>query len=342
MNTYTYDHPAVSLLTDHPDRFARQGAVVAWRTSRGRRLGPQGRANPQPKTCAHHAHDSSTKTPARFHFRPRPSRQNLTQTQQLLGSKLLKGSEISGIGQAGPSLTAADVPPHLIPDFPFPVPGPLAALASQKPEFSPLVDQNNPHRSQPNSEFSPFVDQNDPHRPPPELEFSPFVDQNAPHHPPIEPKPPQVRNPASQKHPHDACKPGTKPPTTRARFPKAGQARNPTFTNMRAPCLLHSATRLCQADTCTWRVRQGDSPPGVKGFHPLKPMPFHRLPERISGCSLLVGSDQRMDKFARIARIPCRAARILLEIVPSLLDDPRWTCEIGFLASHHWCLAGRR
>ncbi len=41
MNINTPRHKALILLADHPDRFARQGAVVAsWRTYRGRRLGP--------------------------------------------------------------------------------------------------------------------------------------------------------------------------------------------------------------------------------------------------------------------------------------------------------------
>ena len=36
-----HNHPALTLLRQHPLRFARQGAVVAtWRTHRGRRLGP--------------------------------------------------------------------------------------------------------------------------------------------------------------------------------------------------------------------------------------------------------------------------------------------------------------
>ncbi len=213
MNMCTADHKAVRLLTEHPDRFARQDAVVPpWRTSRGRRLGPQGRASPQPNLHKH-AHKSCTKTLTRFHLRPRPSRQNLTQVQEKSGSELLKGSEIRGIRQAGPRLTAADVPAHLIPEFPFPLPAPLAKLASPNSEFSPSVDQNNPHQSPPNSEFSPLVDQNNPHRPPPELGFSPLVDQNNPHHPPLESKPRQIRN--------------------------------PTFTNMRAPRLLSTRLNGC-------------------------------------------------------------------------------------------------
>ncbi|GEM_PF-1279458 len=207
MNTCTSDHPAGRLLTDHPDRFARQGAVVAaWRTSRGRRLKRQARLRT-----------------ARFRQEViRPLNQYIQQMFALFGNGLyLKGSEVRGIRLAGPRLTAADVPAHLIPEFPFPLPAPLAALASPELEFSPFVDQNDPHRSQPNSEFSPLVDQNDPHHSSPELEFSQSVDQNSPHHPPLEPKPRQVRNPAfTQTRPYDAYKPRTKPPTIHARFPK--------------------------------------------------------------------------------------------------------------------------
>ena len=185
MNICTSDHTAVRLLTDYPHRFARQGAVVAaWRTYRECRLGPQGRASPQPKLHKH-AHKPSTKTLARFHLRPRPSRQNLTQLQQKSGTKLLECSEIRGMRQTGPRLSAAHVPPHLIPEFPFPLPGPLAELAAPKPEFSPSVDQNNPHQS------------------------------------PFKPNVGQLRNPAfTELRPHNAHKPRTKTPNPRARFPK--------------------------------------------------------------------------------------------------------------------------
>ncbi len=214
MDTCTFDHKAVRLLTDHPDRFARQGAVVAtWRTHAPRRLKRQarlrtalfrekvirplnqyieqmfalfgndlypkrGKPPTQPsQTCAHHAHKSQTKT--------------------------LRGSEIRGIRQAGPRLSAADVPPHLIPDFPFPLPAPLAELALPKAELSPPVDQNNPHCSQPKPEFSPSVDQNNPYQSP----FKPNVGH--------------VRNPAfTELRPHNAHKPRTMSPTTRVRFPK--------------------------------------------------------------------------------------------------------------------------
>ena len=257
MNTCTSNHPSVRLLTGHPHRFARQGAVVAaWRTSRGRRLGPYyrlawrdggrqrsiylGRQGPvvrQVRILLHQAHASRRlKRQARLRaarFRQeviRPLNQYIQQMFALFGNGLyLKGSEIRGIRQAGPRLSAAHVPAHLIPEFPFPLPAPLAALASPKPEFSRSVDQNNPHQSPPNSEFSPLVDQTDPHRSPPELEFSPFVDQDSPHHPPLQPKPRQVRNPTFTNMRAPCAQ-------VQHKDTKAGQVRNPTFTNMRAPC----------------------------------------------------------------------------------------------------------
>ncbi|NLS92267.1 MAG: hypothetical protein GXX96_08820 [Planctomycetaceae bacterium] len=121
MTTCTSDHTAVRLLTDHPDRFARQGAVVAaWRTSGERRLGPYyrlawrdggrqrsiylGRQGPvvrQVRILLHQAHAARRlKRQARLRaarFRQeviRPLNQYLQQMFALFGNGLyLKGSE---------------------------------------------------------------------------------------------------------------------------------------------------------------------------------------------------------------------------------------------------------
>ncbi len=195
MSISTTDHRALTLLREEPTRFADQGTVVeTWRTYRGRRLGPYyrlawrengrqrsiylGRQGPvvrQVRILLHQAHTQRRiRRQARLRatqFRKdvsRPIRQYIKEIFRLFGNGLyIKGSEIRGIRTAGPRLTIADVPKHLIPEFPFPLPSFLTDLHTNThtnptrergqetpspksawhygiPEFPESVDQNHP------------------------------------------------------------------------------------------------------------------------------------------------------------------------------------------------------
>ncbi|NLS92650.1 MAG: hypothetical protein GXX96_10880 [Planctomycetaceae bacterium] len=152
MNITTPRHNALNLLADHPERFADQGAVVAtWRTYRGRRLGPYYRLTWRENRRQHSVylgadgplvdevrrllHQTHTaRRLKREHRRNRqlfrenvirPLEQYVKEMFRLFGNGLyLKGSEVRGSRTAGPRLTDADVPPHLIPEFPLPLPAP--------------------------------------------------------------------------------------------------------------------------------------------------------------------------------------------------------------------------
>ncbi len=196
MSTYAGSHKATQLLQNHPDRFAGQGAVVAtWRTYRGRRLGPYyrlawrengrqrsiylGRQGPIVEEVRLLLHQAHTSRRIRREHRLRiarlqkelirPIRQYIKEIFRLFGNGLyIKGSEIRGIRTAGPRLTAADVPKHLIPEFPLPLPSFLTELHPQphtnptRPR-GPKTPSASPPRHRRISEFSTFVDQNSSH-----------------------------------------------------------------------------------------------------------------------------------------------------------------------------------
>ncbi len=150
------NHPALTLLREAPTRFANQGTVVeTWRTYRGRRLGPYyrltwredgrqraiylGRQGPLVEEVRRLLHEAQTiRRMIREHRRRqaefkehviRPLQQYVKEMFRLFGNGLyVKGSDIGGIKTAGPRLTTADVPAHLIPEFPLPLPSFLAQL----------------------------------------------------------------------------------------------------------------------------------------------------------------------------------------------------------------------
>ncbi len=191
MSIAAADHKALTLLSNHPDRFAAQGTVVeTWRTCRGRRLGPYyrlawrenrrqrsvylGRQGALVKEVRRLLQEAQASRRIRREHRrraalfreqvSRPIRQYIKEMFRLFGNGLyIKGSEIRGIRTAGPRLTAADVPQHLIPEFPLPLPSFLAELhphtnpmrqRGQKPPSS----NSPPHHHTP--EFPKSVDQN--------------------------------------------------------------------------------------------------------------------------------------------------------------------------------------
>jgi hypothetical protein len=156
MTTLSDNHKALNLLREDPTRFANQGTVVAtWRTYRGRRLGPYcrltwrengrqrsiylGRQSPLVDEVRRLLHEAQTiRRMIRQHRRNmalfrenviRPLRQYLDEIFRLFGNGLyIKGSDIGGIKTAGPRLTTADVPEHLIPEFPLPLPSFLTEM----------------------------------------------------------------------------------------------------------------------------------------------------------------------------------------------------------------------
>jgi hypothetical protein len=156
MNTLQDTHPAVALLREDPTRFATQGTVVeTWRTYRARRLGPYyrlawrenghqraiylGRQSPLVDEVRRLLHEAQTiRRMIREHRRRqalfkqhviRPLQRYVKEMFRLFGNGLyVKGSNIGGIKTAGPRLTTADVPAHLIPEFPLPMPSFLAQL----------------------------------------------------------------------------------------------------------------------------------------------------------------------------------------------------------------------
>ncbi len=159
MNIHKGGHKALALLRDDPTRFASQGTVVAtWRTHRDRRLGPYyrltwrengrqrsvylGRQGPLVDQVRSLLHEAQTaRRMIREHRRRtalfretviRPIREYVEQVFLLFGNGLyVKGSDIGGIKNAGPRLAAADVPEHLIPEFPLPLPSFLTELQPQ-------------------------------------------------------------------------------------------------------------------------------------------------------------------------------------------------------------------
>jgi len=154
MNIPPEDHPALTLLREDPLRFATQGTITTtWRTYRGRRLGPYfrltwrengrqraiylGRQTPLVDEVRHLLHEAQTirrmlsehrRRQALFREHViRPIQRYLQEVFLLFGNGLyLDGWHLRGTETAALRLPAADIPEHLIPQFPVPPPEILA------------------------------------------------------------------------------------------------------------------------------------------------------------------------------------------------------------------------
>ena len=150
-------HPAIQLIQSDPERFAAQGAVIAiWRTYRAllhetqeiRRLKREHRRN-------------------REHFRKtviEPLENYVKEIFYLYSNGLyLKGWEVRGFSWGGSFRTDAEVPAHLIPEFPLPLPETLAQIHNQA--LANLASNQEHHSpaptSTPSPEFPQSVTQND-------------------------------------------------------------------------------------------------------------------------------------------------------------------------------------
>ena len=159
MFTDNSDHKVITLLRNHPERFACQGSVVAtWRTYRGRSLGPYyrltwrenrrqrslylGRGGPlvdQVRGLLNEAQE--IRRLKRDHRRNRelfqrtviePLENYVKQIFYLYSKGLyLKGWEVRGFSSGGSFRTDDEVPAHLIPKFPLPLPETLAKIHNQ-------------------------------------------------------------------------------------------------------------------------------------------------------------------------------------------------------------------
>ena len=152
-------HPAIQLIQSDPERFAAQGSIIAtWRTYRGRRLGPYyrltwreghrqrslylGRDGPlvdQVRELLNETQEirrlKREHRRNREHFRRtviEPLENYVKDIFYLYSNGLyLKGWEVRGFSWGGSFRTDAEVPAHLIPEFPLPLPETLAQIHNQ-------------------------------------------------------------------------------------------------------------------------------------------------------------------------------------------------------------------